>query len=77
MLRRPSPDNTFHANFGGFAALWNEIRACGEFIVLSGFMRDILIRQGIPADAITLIPPAITVPDDVFSAGTDGTNGIE
>ena len=62
MLRRPSPDNTFRANFGGFAALWNEIRACGEFIVLSGFMRGILIRHGIPAEKIALIPPSVTVP---------------
>ena len=62
MLRRPSPDNTFRANFGGFAALWREIRACGEFIVLSGFMRDILARQGIPAEKITLIPPSVTLP---------------
>ena len=22
MLRRPAPDNTIHANFGGFAAIW-------------------------------------------------------
>ena len=62
MLRRPSPDNTFRANFGGFAALWGEIRACGEFIVLSGFMRDILVRQGIPAEKIALIPPSVTLP---------------
>ena len=71
MLRRPAPDNTFRANFGGFATLWREIRACGEFIVLSGFMRDILVRQGIPADAITLIPPAITVPAGESSAGNE------
>ena len=62
MLRRPAPDNTFRANFGGFAALWNEIRACDEFIVLSGFMRDILVRQGIPSEKIALIPPSVTVP---------------
>ncbi len=62
MLRRPAPDNTVRANFGGFAALWNEIRACGEFIVLSGFMRDILVRQGIPAEKIALIPPSVTLP---------------
>ena len=62
MLRRPSPDNTFRANFGGFAALWREIRACGEFIVLSGFMRDILVRQGIPAEKIVLIPPSVAIP---------------
>ncbi len=67
MLRRPSPDNTFRANFGGFAALWREVRACDEFIVLSGFMRDVLIRQGVPAETITRIPPAITVPDEVSS----------
>ncbi len=71
MLRRPAPDNTFRANFGGFAALWREIRACDEFIVLSEFMRSILIRQGIPAEKITLIPAAITIPDEVSSAETD------
>ncbi len=71
MLRRPAPDNTFRANFGGFASLWREIRACNEFIVLSGFMRSILIRQGIPAEKITLIPPAITIPDTVSPAETD------
>ena len=60
MLRRPSPDNTVHSNFGGFAALWNEIRACDEFIVLSEFMRGILVRQGIPAEKIVLIPPSVT-----------------
>ena len=72
MLRRPAPDNTFRANFGGFASLWREIRASNEFIVLSEFMRDILIRQGIPAEKITLIPPAITVPDMVALPETDG-----
>lgn len=76
MLRRPAPDNTFRANFGGFAALWREIRACDEFIVLSGFMRSILIRQGIPAEKITLIPPAITIPDEVSPAETDGVPHI-
>jgi glycosyltransferase involved in cell wall biosynthesis len=76
MLRRPAPDNTFRANFSGFAELWREIRACGEFIVLSGFMRNILVRQGIPAEKITLIPPAITIPDEVFSAETDGVPHI-
>ncbi|MBQ7731036.1 MAG: glycosyltransferase family 4 protein [Lentisphaeria bacterium] len=76
MLRRPAPDNTFRANFGGFAVLWREIRACDEFIVLSGFMRSILIRQGIPAEKITLIPPAITIPDEVSPAETDGVPHI-
>jgi len=71
MMRRPAPDNTFRANFGGFAVLWREIRACGEFIVLSGFMRDILVQQGIPAESVTLIPPAITIPDTVSPAGPD------
>lgn len=76
MLRRPAPDNTFHANFGGFALLWREIRACNEFIVLSEFMRNILIRQGIPAETITLIPPAITIPDEISPAETDGVPHI-
>ena len=76
MLRRPSPDNTFRANFGGFASLWREIRACDEFIVLSEFMRDILVRQGIPAEKITLIPPAITIPDMVSPDETDGVPHI-
>ena len=62
MLRRPAPDNTVHANFGGFAALWKEIRACDSFIVLSGFMRDVLIRQGIPAEKTVLIPPSVEIP---------------
>ena len=64
MLRRPAPDNTFHANFGGFSLLWREVRLCGEFIVLSGFMREILVRQGIPEETISLIPPAVTVPPE-------------
>ena len=76
MMRRPSPDNTFRANFGGFASLWREIRACGEFIVLSGFMRDILVRQGIPAETITLIPPAITIPDEASPVETDSVPHI-
>ena len=76
MLRRPAPDNTFRANFGGFASLWREIRSCDEFIVLSGFMRDILVRQGIPAETITLIPPAITIPDEVSPDKTDGVPHI-
>ena len=71
MMRRPAPDNTFRANFGGFASLWREIRACDEFIVLSEFMRNILVRQGIPAEKITLIPPAITIPDTVSPAETE------
>ena len=69
MLRRPAPDNTFRANFGGFASLWREIRACGEFIVLSGFMHDILTRQGIPAEKISLIPPSISIPSVAETAG--------
>ena len=76
MLRRPAPDNTFRANFGGFASLWREIRLCGEFIVLSGFMRDILVRQGIPAEKITLIPPAVALPDTVSLSETDGVPHI-
>jgi glycosyltransferase involved in cell wall biosynthesis len=72
MMRRPAPDNTFRANFGGFASLWREIRACDGFIVLSGFMRDILVRQGIPAEKITLIPPAITVPAAGSAPEADG-----
>ena len=76
MLRRPAPDNTIHANFSEFASLWREIRACGEFIVLSGFMRDVLVRQGIPAEKITLIPPAITVPAEVSCPETDGVPHI-
>ena len=76
MLRRPAPDNTIHANFGGFASLWREIRACGEFIVLSGFMRDVLVRQGIPAEKICLIPPAVTIPDKVSPSETDGVPHI-
>lgn len=73
MLRRPAPDNTVRANFGGFAALWNEIRICDEFIVLSGFMRDILVRQGIPSEKIALIPPSVTVPAAApeYPAGPD------
>ena len=76
MLRRPAPDNTFRANFSGFASLWREIRACDKFIVLSGFMRDILVRQGIPAEKITQIPPAITIPPTTSSAETDGVPHI-
>ena len=77
MLRRPAPDNTIRANFGGFASLWREIRACDEFIVLSGFMRSILIRQGIPAQKINLIPPAITIPASLSrAAGNGGTPHI-
>ena len=71
MLRRPAPDNTFRANFGGFASLWREIRSCDRFIVLSGFMRDVLVRQGVQAEKITLIPPAISLPDAVSPDETD------
>jgi glycosyltransferase involved in cell wall biosynthesis len=76
MLRRPAPDNTIRTNFSGFASLWREIRACGEFIVLSEFMRDILIRQGIPAETVTRIPPSITVPAAIPQDKTDGTPHI-
>jgi len=76
MLRRPSPDNTFRANFGGFAALWREIRACDSFIVLSGFMRDILVRQGVPADRISLIPPSIDIPVASSAATPSGVPHI-
>ena len=75
MLRRPAPDNTFRANFGGFASLWREIRACGEFIVLSDFMRGILIRQGIPAEKIAPIPPSIDIPAAVETPG-DPASGV-
>ena len=70
MLRRPAPDNTFHANFGGFSSLWREIRLCGEFIVLSEFMRDTLIRQGIPEERIIRIPPSVKAP--AAPSGPDG-----
>ena len=78
MLRRPAPDNTFRANFGGFASLWREIRLCGEFIVLSGFMRGILVRQGIPEERISLIPPAVTLPPESSPSGseTEKTEGV-
>jgi len=76
MLRRPSPDNTFHANFGGFAALWHEIRACDGFIVLSGFMRDILVRQGIPAEKIALIPPSIDIPAAILGQNETAASGV-
>ena len=76
MLRRPSPDNTFHANFGGFAALWNEIRACGEFIVLSDFMRGALARQGIPAEKTVLIPPSVMLPEVLSDPGGTGADGM-
>ena len=65
MLRRPSPENTFRNNFTAFAALWREVRACDRFIVLSQFMRGILIRQGIPGAKITVIPPSISIPAEV------------
>jgi glycosyltransferase involved in cell wall biosynthesis len=76
MLRRPSPDNTFHANFGGFAALWNEIRACGEFIVLSEFMRGALARQGIPAEKTVLIPPSVQIPETASDPGGTDADGL-
>ena len=76
MLRRPSPDNTFRANFGGFAALWNGIRACGEFIVLSEFMRGALARQGIPAEKTVLIPPSVMLPEVISDPGGTGADGM-
>ena len=76
MLRRPSPDNTLHANFGGFAALWNEIRACGEFIVLSDFMRGVLARQGIPVEKTVLIPPSVILPETTSDPGETGADGV-
>ena len=76
MLRRPAPDNTFHANFGGFASLWREIRLCGEFIVLSGFMRGILIRQGIPEEKIKSIPPAVMVPPELSPSESEKNDGV-
>lgn len=42
-----------------FRQLWGEVKKCDHFIVISSFMRSILIRQGIPEKAIALIPPAI------------------
>jgi len=75
MLRRPSPGNTVRNNFTAFAALWREIRACDRFIVLSQFMRGILIRQGIPESKITVIPPSIGIPPESSSpAQTPGSS---
>lgn len=75
MLRRPSPGNTFRNNFTAFAALWREIRACDRFIVLSQFMRGVLIRQGIPESKIAVIPPSIDVPAESSSpALTSGSS---
>ena len=76
MLRRPSPDNTIYANFGGFAALWNEIRACGAFIVLSEFMRGVLTRQGIPAEKIFRIPPSVMLPETPSDPRENGSDGV-
>lgn len=76
MLRRPSPDNTVHANFGGFAALWNEIRACGEFIVLSDFMRGVLTGQGVPAEKIFRIPPSVMLPETPSDPRKNGSDGV-
>jgi len=75
MLRRPSPGNTFRNNFTAFAALWREIRSCDRFIVLSQFMRGVLIRQGIPESKIAMIPPSIDVPAESSSpALTSGSS---
>ena len=71
-LRRPSPENTLRGNFGGFAALWREIRSCDMFIVLSHFMRGVLVRQGIPEAKITVIPPSIRIPSDLPAAEANG-----
>ena len=74
MLRRPSPENTVRNNFTAFAALWREIRACDRFIVLSQFMRSILIRQGIPEQKITVIPPSIGIPSESSAPQDSGSS---
>ena len=76
MMRRPSPDNTVRANFDGFAALWNEIRSCGEFIVLSEFMRGILKLQGIPTEKIFRIPPSVMIPETPSDPRENGSDGV-
>lgn len=42
-----------------FRRRWRAIRQSEAFIVISGFMRELLIRQGIAPEKIALVPPVI------------------
>lgn len=46
-------------NFTRFPELWAEVKKSDRLLVLSEFMREMLLRQGVPAEKITLIPPAV------------------
>ena len=52
------------------AALLAELRG-HHAAVLSGFMRDNLLRNGFPAGHIHLLPPVVTVPDAVSRTASD------
>lgn len=59
-LKRPRGWREPPFNLGiPFLRLWREVKKSERFIVISSFMRGILIRQGIPEEAVSLIPPAI------------------
>lgn len=59
-IRRPCKGENWLNNLDmSFRGLWDEIKVSERFIVISGFMRDNLVRQGIKPDKITIIPPSI------------------
>ena len=47
-----------------FAALLNEIRKCGSFMVLSEFMRGNLLLNGFDKDAIYKVYPVLRIPEE-------------
>lgn len=49
----------------GFSKRWAAVKGADKLIVLSKFMRDNLILQGVPPERISLIPPSINVPEQI------------
>ncbi len=71
MLRR-SPEGTGAAlrrNFLTVPALWGELKNADAFVVLSQFMREQALRNGLASDRVHLVPPAIAVPPEVSHTG--------
>ncbi len=65
-IRRPRKAGELLTACGlSFSKLWTEIKTSEKFIVISGFMRDNLVRQGIEPGRIAIIPPAISIDDRI------------
>ena len=57
--------NTLRRNFFDFKRRFKLARRVPQLVVLSDFMRNNLVRNGFQNEHITVLPPAIEIPEDV------------